>query len=228
MPKSKPLAMMIGATNHSDDTREINDYYATEPKALEILLEHQEIAYKVWESACGEGHLSKVLHKKLPISSQSNQIRSTDLIDRGYGEVLDFYSVDEPWDGDIITNPPFKNVEKFIRHGLKLLTKRNRLIIFCRIHLLESTKRYKLFQEYPPETVWVHSGRIGTAMNGDFEKYKAKAMCYAWFVWRKGSKKQTVLKWLPPETTGKSPDPPVFYYENVWERMTKDLKEKRK
>ena len=29
----------LGASNHTNKEREINDYYATEPKALELLLE---------------------------------------------------------------------------------------------------------------------------------------------------------------------------------------------
>jgi len=202
MSKSKALAMMVGASAHSETEREHHDYYATDPIALKLLIEHQPISTTVWEPACGEGHLAKVLHEAKPYSKFGN-IRSTDLVDRGYGEVLDFFSVTEPWDGDILTNPPFKNVDKFIRHGLSLLTQKNRLIIFCRLHLLESVKRYKLFQEFPLKTVWIHSGRVGTAMNGDFNKYKAKAMCYGWFVWENGYKGDTILKWLPSELTGK-------------------------
>ena len=162
MSKSKALAMMVGASAHSETEREHHDYYATDPIALKLLMEHQPISNKVWEPACGEGHLAKVLHQAKPYSKFGN-IRSTDLVDRGYGEVLDFFSVTEPWEGDIITNPPFKNVDKFIRHGLSLLTENNRLIIFCRLHLLESVKRYKLFQEFPLknglDTFWSRRNR---------------------------------------------------------------------
>ena len=33
---------MLGASNHTDKEREINDYYATEPRALELLLEKEK------------------------------------------------------------------------------------------------------------------------------------------------------------------------------------------
>ena len=56
----------LGASNHSDHKREVNDYYATDPQSLRIFLEalnHDDIKlhHKIWECACGEGHLSKVL-----------------------------------------------------------------------------------------------------------------------------------------------------------------------
>ena len=35
--------------------REANDYYATEPKALELLLDLETFSHDVWEPACGEG-----------------------------------------------------------------------------------------------------------------------------------------------------------------------------
>jgi hypothetical protein len=34
-------------------------------------------------------------------------------------------------------------------------------------------------------------------MNGDFERYaKATAICYAWFVWEKGFKGDTIIRWI--------------------------------
>ena len=75
---SKSTYTMLGASNHSDHEREDNDFYATDPKALELLLDLEEFDPYVWEPACGKGHLSEVLKKRGYI------VRSTDLIDRGY------------------------------------------------------------------------------------------------------------------------------------------------
>jgi len=33
------IYVTLGATNHSDKDRQLHDYYATEPKAIELLLE---------------------------------------------------------------------------------------------------------------------------------------------------------------------------------------------
>ena len=49
----------LGASNHTDKERENNDYYATEPKAAELLLEVEDLHKRIWECACGEGILPK-------------------------------------------------------------------------------------------------------------------------------------------------------------------------
>ena len=75
----------LGSSNHSEGEREVNDYYATDPHALELFLEaikrdNFELHRIIWECACGQGHLSKTLLDK------GYTVKSTDLIDRGYGE----------------------------------------------------------------------------------------------------------------------------------------------
>jgi len=66
----------LGASSHSDKDREVHDFYATSPIALELLLKLEQFE-NVWEPACGMLHLSDVLVK--------NNIhgRSSDLVNRG-------------------------------------------------------------------------------------------------------------------------------------------------
>ena len=42
MPKRSTLFLRLGASNHSANERQKDDYYATEPKATELLLEVEE------------------------------------------------------------------------------------------------------------------------------------------------------------------------------------------
>ena len=72
----------LGASNHSEHDREINDYYATEPRVIAELLERETFSDLIWECACGEGHLSKELEKL------GKTVYSSDLINRGYGNEL--------------------------------------------------------------------------------------------------------------------------------------------
>lgn len=45
--------------------------------------------------------------------------------------------------------------------------------------------------------MYVFSSRVNCAMNGDFKKYNHNsAVAYAWFVWEKGYKGDTILKWI--------------------------------
>lgn len=73
---SKSFYTTLGASNHTDKARETNDYYATEPKAAELLLEVEDFAPDIWECACGECHLSKVFE------AHGYNVKSTDLIYR--------------------------------------------------------------------------------------------------------------------------------------------------
>lgn len=77
----KSIFTTLGASNHTDKEREANDYYATDPIAIDALLQGEaEINHKVWECSAGEGHLSERLIEL------GYEVRSTDLIDRGYGQ----------------------------------------------------------------------------------------------------------------------------------------------
>ena len=101
---SNSIYKTLGASNHTDKERQNEDYYATDPKAAVLLLELETFSPNIWECACGEGHLSKVFE------NDGHTVKSTDLMDRGFGETgIDFLSIDNlEWNGDIITNPPYK------------------------------------------------------------------------------------------------------------------------
>lgn len=68
--------------------------------------------------------------------------------------------------------------------------------MFLKIQFLEGQARKKLFEEYPPKYVYVNSKRQLCAMNGNFKKYKAIAICYCWFIWEKGWKGEPRIRWI--------------------------------
>lgn len=182
-----------GATNHSEGEREKNDYYATEPKAVELLLEQEQFSACIWEPAAGEGHISEVL------KANGYNVFSSDLIDRGYGQGnIDFFDCVEN-ERDIITNPPYKYAKEFVEHALNISRDGTKIAMFLKLTFLESKKRRELFDKYPPQTVYVSSSRLQCAKNGDFETYKqgaGTAVAYAWYVWVKGQYAPTQIKWI--------------------------------
>lgn len=190
---SRSTHAVLGARNYAQNEREVNDYYATEPKAVRLLLEQEKFSPLIWECACGEGHLLKEIEKA------GYQVYSTDLIDRGFGYVQDFLLSDSPpFDGfDIITNPPYSKASEFVDHALKIIEDGHKVAMFLKIQFLEGKSRKALFNKWPPKTIYVSSGRLRCAMNGDFERYaKANAVCYAWYVWQKGYTGETTIKWI--------------------------------
>jgi hypothetical protein len=181
----------LGASNHTDKEREENDYYATDPIAIDLLVENETLN-NVLECSCGEGHLSERM------KSHNINVRSIDLIDRGYGEVMSFFDVKE-WNGDIVTNPPYKIAQEFIEHSLNIVNDGSKVCMFLKLQFLEGKKRKKLFTKYPPKTLYVSSSRILCAKNADFEGMKkggGSAVAYAWYVWEKGYSGDTIIKWI--------------------------------
>lgn len=181
----------LGASNHTEKEREQDDYYATDPIAVKYLLELEDFD-NVLECSCGEGHLAKYIDRKGLLGM------AIDIVDRGYGEIMDFFELDK-WDGDIITNPPYKYAKSFIEHALTIIPEGRKVAMFLKLQFLEGKARKKLFQEQPPRTVYVSSTRIMCAKNGNFAEMKAgggSAVAYAWFVWIKGYKGNTVVKWF--------------------------------
>ena len=184
----------LGASSHTEKEREENDFYATDPKAIELLCELEKFNEWIWENACGEGHLSKELQK------QGYQVYSSDLIDRGYGHSgIDFLQYNKTWHGDIITNPPYKFAKEFIEKSLEILGEGNKCAMFLKIQFLEGKARKKLFTKYPPKKIYVSSSRLLCAKNADFDGMKAgggSAVAYAWFIWEKGFQGQTTIEWF--------------------------------
>jgi len=184
--------LTLGASNHTKKERQKEDYYATEPKALELLLELEKFNNNVWECACGEGYLSRVLKKA------GYNGRNSDIVDRGYGEVYNFLDItNQAWNGDIITNPPYKYAQEFIEKALFIIPTGNKVAMFLKIQFLESKRRKELFRADPPKIIYVASSRLNCAMNGDFIKYSHNsAVAYAWFIWEKGFKGDPIIKWF--------------------------------
>lgn len=183
----------LGASNHTEKEREQHDYYATEPKAMELLLAEEQFAPVIWECACGEGHLSKVLE------ANGYEVISTDLVYRGFGdsEPLDFLKETlDNFEGDIITNPPYKYALDFVKKALESVQSGRKVAMFLKLQFLEGKTRKQFFLDNPPKVVYVSSSRLICAINGEFDKISSSAVAYAWFVWEKGFTGDPIIKWI--------------------------------
>lgn len=186
--------MGVLATNGISKTaiREPNDYYATDPRAMQDLLKYETFNKNIWEPACGEGNLSEVL--KL----NGYNVFSSDMVDRGYpDEVIDFLKTERKFDGDIITNPPFKYTNEFILRSLESVEMGAKVAMFLKINYLAGKKRYEeIYSKFPPYRVYVFTGRYACSKNNRPEGYKNGAMDYVWMIWQKGIIGATDLRWI--------------------------------
>ena len=78
------------------------EFYPTPPEATRALLSVEHFEGDIWEPACGDGAISKVLEEA------GYSVISTDLINRGYGRGgQNFLKSTTPLARNIITNPPY-------------------------------------------------------------------------------------------------------------------------
>lgn len=78
------------------------EFYPTPPEATRALLSVEQFDGSIWEPACGDGAISKVLIEA------GYKVVSTDLIERGYAKGgYDFLKSSTPLAKNIVTNPPY-------------------------------------------------------------------------------------------------------------------------
>jgi hypothetical protein len=85
------------------------------------------------------------------LEAHGHIVRSTDLIDRGYGKGgQDFLNTPTTvWNGDIITNPPYKYAREFVEKALEIVAPGCKVAMFLKLTFLEGKGRRKLFHSSP-------------------------------------------------------------------------------
>ena len=158
-------------------SREENDFYSTDPRAVDLLLENEKFSKVIFECSCGNGAISErlILAGHIVISS--------DLIQRDYGiGGLDFLKYSGGISQDCIINPPFKLKREFIHTAMGMLTKGHKLAVYLDIRTLAGIHSYLLFQQYRPAKILVFSKRLPCYKGGDLNIMKGKST-KADFVW---------------------------------------------
>ena len=190
----KAVFVTNGDSSHSQQARADWDYYATDPRAVAALIKRERFSPEILEPACGGGHISETL------INAGYAVYSMDIVKRDYEKQIktaDFLQRRESWHGDIITNPPYKYAAEFVQHALDIIDDGHKVAMFLKLTFLEGEKRRALFQQNPPRKIYVFTKRINCALNGE-EKFfnMSSAVCYAWFVWEKGSREKPIIDWI--------------------------------
>lgn len=170
------------------------DFYPTPPEATEALLRVETFRHRrIWEPACGNGAISKVLE------AAGYNVFSSDLHDRGYGTPnVDFPASVDMYACNIVTNPPFSLVLPFARRAVDATagTQRGKVALLLRLACLEGKARREFFESSPLARVWVFSKRVQFKRPGWEDTGKGGMVAYAWYVWEHGHKGPPLLGWL--------------------------------
>lgn len=214
------------------ENRQPNDLYATRPHDVKLLFKYDPsiIEGKIWECACGHGHIVRTLQEL-----GATDIYASDLIDYGFGyNVNDFLEGDDHQDefDTILTNPPYKFTTEFIRRALDRVKPGGRVIMLMPTTILAGVNRYnKIFKDEPPRYVYTFVRNTYALLVAEGDKIGAPKLSHSWFIWEKGYKGETIVRWLYEEEDtesrvselnreyrakrrGESPKPPVLKSEN--------------
>lgn len=185
-------AQAIVGTNN-DGGRPEHDFYPTPRGVTLALLDVEAFPTVVWEPACGDGAISKVLWE------HGFTVVSEDLIYRGYGVGdLDFLVNREKKADCIVTNPPFSLANEFIKKAHDLGV--SKVAYFMKLAALETLERSYLLERTGLSRVWVFRNRVLLTRNGKPAR-GGGMIAFAWFVWDSLHHGSPTLGWIQEITT---------------------------
>lgn len=188
------------------DRDDVLNYFPTPPWATRALCEVlpggvSRHLQRVWEPACGEGHMA------MPLGESFGEVIATDIHDysgtfAAQAGVADFlfdpllFRQFGPAPDWVITNPPFRLAEQFIRQGLQVCTMG--CAFFVRSAFLEGVGRYQsLFSDHPPGWIYQFSERV-PLRKGRLDRGLSTATSYCWLVFPKSRPSRTEFHWFAP------------------------------
>jgi hypothetical protein len=196
MPRNKGYPRISGYE------RVDNDFYVEPRWLVRLLLDVESFEGEVLDPCCGVGTIPAVcLDRGIPA-------RGSDLVDRGFGETCDLFSITTPVD-NIISNVPFRIAELCARHMLTLA--RRKVALILPMTFWESRERHSFFEEYPPARYRPCGDRPSMPpgrMDGDRDRWGAimqpesrgGTMPYGWFIFEHGFTSKTTTIRLPLRT----------------------------
>tara|TARA_Y100000361_G_C11140492_1_gene334759 strand:- start:1014 stop:1517 length:504 start_codon:yes stop_codon:yes gene_type:complete len=123
--------------------RKNNDFYPTPHSFINALVKNIPYYFDrndvVWECCAGDNRLVDALKK------DKRKVIATDISN---GEHEDFFNYKKALAPTIITNPPFKDIRKFIDHAFDIGVWR--MMIFCNERLFACKKGYQQIQRHRP------------------------------------------------------------------------------
>jgi hypothetical protein len=130
--------MNQGAKRHALSERG-NDLYETPACAIRTLIKAEKLPHVIWEPCAGKGAISRELIVAGHVV-QASDLVAYDGADFGIYSGRDFLFERAPPRGcrTIVTNPPFKLADKFVRHGISLGCD---VIVLLRLMAIEGSGR---------------------------------------------------------------------------------------
>jgi len=134
-----------------------DDFYETPPYATSALCVAEELPHWIWEPSAGNGAIVRVLRDR------GHAVVASDIVVREFELhfVADFFSLKKPPVDctTIVSNPPYKDADHFVRHALDLVP---HVHLLLRVAFLESVRRTDVLEHRGLRTVRVFRNRLRT------------------------------------------------------------------
>lgn len=129
-----------------------NDFYPTPPEATRALLSVETFDGDIWEPACGNGQIAKIL------ADHGHAVIATDLHAYGVGTSgIDFLDATQPRAQHIVTNPPYGSglADKFVLQALSLTRRTGgKVAMLLNLASLCHPIRTAFWQQHPPARLY--------------------------------------------------------------------------
>lgn len=183
--------------------REPYEFYSTPPEGTRALLSVERLDAPIWEPACGNGAIARVL------SRAGYQVTATDLIDRGYGQGgINYLAETASRAKHIVTNPPYGGgiADHFFRKSWGFVQDTRGTIAFLLdLASLAHPKRHGLFIAHPPANVYILDELI--CQPAGRPRLVEANMRFAWVLWKPNHKGPAALSWLSTARFRNNPSP---------------------
>lgn len=169
-----------------------HDFYPTPPEGTRALLSAERFQGDIWEPACGDGAISKVL------IAHGHHVVSTDLVHRGFGQGgVNFLEQRISRARNIVTNPPYGSglADAFVTHALRLTEPTGgNVAMLLNLASLAHPRRHHVWVGRPPAAVYVLDEL--TCWPAGIPLGFAPEHRYCWAVWKPGHAGRPTLWWL--------------------------------
>jgi hypothetical protein len=156
------------------------DCYETHPAVVEALLKVETLRGIIWEPACGPGSIVRTLR------ASGYRVVASDILDYGCPDAssgVDFLNLQRAPRGvaAVVTNPPYKHANEFVRRALALVP---RVVMLLPLRFLEGRGRSDILDGGRLARAHVFINRIPMMHRRNWQGPRASnAHAFAWFVW---------------------------------------------
>ena len=198
--KAKRQARLAKAARMGNGQDRLNQhpdgYYPTPPRATRALLARELFKGVVWECACGDGAISRILE------AARFEVVSSDLVDRGYGRGgHDFLADHTTLVDHVVTNPPYGPTRglsaRLVEHALTRIRPGGSVCMLLRTNWEAPQAHQHLMARCCRK--YTFSRRLKMHRDGYTGKKHSPQLDVSWYVFTNEHRGPTQTQVLPPD-----------------------------